>query len=134
MKVCIVCEKTIEGKWIRADRKFCGEICSKKYKQKVYRSLNPPLNLTTGMVGCLHELEVTCDLIKRGFHVYRAVSGNSDCNLAIVKDNKLIRVEVTTGRYEPKEGKYFYPHHDESKYDLLAIIFYDGKIIYKPEI
>jgi hypothetical protein len=77
-------------------------------------------------------LEVAVDLLSRGFHVFRALSHSCSCDLAIVKDGKLIRVEVTTG-HSNKNGTIGYPAKDETKFDILAVCTKNG-IIYKPDI
>lgn len=53
--------------------------------------------LPTGTVGAINELRVSVDLMARGYAVFRALSPSCPCDLAILKDDNLIRVEVKTG-------------------------------------
>jgi len=91
--------------------------------------------------GCVHELIVAVDLMKRGFQVYKSMSPASSCDLVIEKGERLIRVEVSTCRlrksptlnktiiYHCKAGKF-----KENVFDILALVDVDsGKIYYSPE-
>jgi hypothetical protein len=76
---------------------------------------------------------VSGDLMKRGYHVFRALSPSCPCDLAVLKDNNLVLIEVTTG-YRGKDGKHSFPEHKNGRYDVVAVVFHDGEIIYKPSL
>lgn len=90
---------------------------SEQYKQRNPRPKNP-----SGTTGAIAELIVCADLLKRGFEVFRSVSPSCSCDLAIMKDKKLVRVEVTTG-YVTAGGKITHPKQPQHfhKFDLLAV-------------
>ncbi|MCI0528347.1 MAG: hypothetical protein L0Y56_12980 [Nitrospira sp.] len=88
--------------------------------------------MTRSQTGTFHEMKVVIDLMRRGYEVYRAVSGGAPCDFVAVKDGKAIRVEVTTGhRYKTKLN---HPPKDPNKFDVLAIVEHDGWITYRPDL
>lgn len=91
------------------------------------------IKLSSGTRGTIGELLVAADLLGKGFAVFRALSPSCACDLAILKDSKLVRVEVTTASLL-QNGKPAYSKHDPAKYDVLALVFHNGKIIYEPEL
>lgn len=117
---------------------FCSGKCSTQHASAYYAALQPPYynaRLSSGVVGAAHEMIVAADLILRGLHVFRAVSQSCQCDLAILdSENRLWRVEVTTGCYNLKGG-ISHPTKDSSRFDLLAIVGRsDGKITYRPPL
>lgn len=131
--MCVICGKPIDPKrkrypWVKTCSKTCGRITTKK------SSVSYGPNVGTGAVGAIHELVVSADLMKRGFNVFRALSPSCPCDLAILRDGKLIRVEVTTGYVGlPPANKLSYPKRKEGCYDLLAVVSQNG-IHYFPEL
>lgn len=117
---------------------YCSQSCSNKNYLKKYHGLNGKGsssygNVPSGTTGAIHELNVCSDLLKKGLHVYRALSPAAICDLVILVDNKLLRVEVTTGHFNAT-GKLMCPTKDRTKFDILAIAFYDGTIEYQPSL
>lgn len=114
--------------------RFCSTKCqSAEYRKKTGgASPTKGLGLNSSSVGTLHEMEVSCDLIRRGFHIFRAVCSSCPCDLAILRNGRLIRVEFTTGRLNAKTGKMNYPKHDPLRFDLLAVVTTAG-ILYDPD-
>lgn len=113
-------------------RIFCSKECSKKcYIEKFgLKSIYP--NLPTGTVGTMSELIVFTDLLKKGFEVFRALSPSCSCDLAILKDKQLIRVEVTSGYKRLKDNGLSYPKKDSLKFDLLAVVV-GNEVYYQPD-
>lgn len=113
--------------------KYCSEECSKVAQTRRYRELNPEPNLERNTRGAISEHRVIVDLLSRGFEVFKAVSGASSCDLAILQNGNLYRVEVKTGHY----GKIGVPYTaspkklKKIKADILATVLYD-KILYSP--
>lgn len=91
----------------------------------------------TGTVGAIAELEVATDLMKKGYEVFRSLSQSCSCDLAILKNKKLFRVEVKSA-YRNSNNSVSYPeqsHNKGHKYDILALYLHrENKIIYRPEI
>ena len=79
----------------------------------------------------MHELLVSYDLMKRGYHVFRALSPTGPCDLAVLKGKSLLRIEVRTA-YKRDGG----PIHYKGKYDadVLALVTHDGEIEYRPAL
>lgn len=59
-------------------------------------NLTPDKNYETGRKGAQGELMVTADLLKRGYEVWRAVSGHAACDLVTEITGRLYKVEVRT--------------------------------------
>jgi hypothetical protein len=91
------------------------------------------LAVPTATVGAINELLVGIDLLKRGLPVFRALSPSSPGDLAVLLDNKLVIVEVTTGSRTIR-GVLVYPLHKGQAYDVLAVVERSGKIIYTPDL
>jgi len=89
--------------------------------------------LTNGTKGALNEFIVIVDLLKKGYEVFRAVSQDSSCDLAILKDKKLLRVEVTSA-WTSAGGKIIRSKKKitSGKNDILATIYHGDKIDYFP--
>ena len=134
-RTCLNCNGPFGKKYFSKKRKFCNPLCGKEHERKNYRLLNekPAIRLPTGTVGAISELHVCCDLLRRGYEVFRAVSSHCSCDLSILKDGKLTRVEVTTGTLGIK-GKISFPKKQNTKSDLIAVVMRDGKIHYFPEL
>jgi hypothetical protein len=84
-------------------------------------------------VGAISELLVCADLLKKGYEVFRAVSQHCSCDLAILKDKALVRVEVRTAFMNGK-GELNYAKPKPEKSDVLALVLKDGNIFYRPEL
>jgi len=78
-------------------------------------------------------MRVSTDLLMHGAEVFRALSPNCSCDLIILKDGKLLRVEVTTG-HELLNGRVIHPKKTFAKRDLLAVVLWDGRIEYRPAL
>jgi PD-(D/E)XK endonuclease len=88
--------------------------------------------LCTGTVGAVNELRVCIDLLARGFEVFRSVSPASSCDLAVLKDGRLLRVEVRTAHVNA-DGVPQFSKKDGDENDHYAAVV-RGKIIYIPEL
>lgn len=117
--------------------KFCSAYCRNKHYNKVRReyllSLGYNPNLPNGTRGAISELKVCCDLLEKGFEVFRSVSPHCSCDLAILKDGKLVRVEVRSNTYSAQKEPYNIKKLKKIKADVLAMVMPD-KIIYEPDI
>lgn len=134
MAECEMCGK--EFKQRVSHHATCSKACVQAKARRLYFTNNPDkaetAHLNTGNVGAMHELMVCCDLLKRGYEVFRAISQSSLFDVAAFKDGKLIRVEVTTGAFST-HGKLAHPTKDFSRFDLLAVVTGRG-IEYTPPI
>lgn len=131
---CLECGHQIPTKRLSwKTTKFCSNRCRQIAYNKNTTQRSAYKHLSPGTVGALHELTVACDLIRRGFHVFRAISASCVCDLAILKGKKLVRVEVTTG-YHTVAGNITYPLHDPSNYDIMAVVVKGGITYFPPGI
>lgn len=128
---CIQCGIKIINKISTA--KYCSNNCRKMFLQEQFKQQNPDHGLNTGKMGAVSELIACADLLKNGFDVFRAVSPSCSCDLIIFNNNKVIRVEVTTG-YKTRLGNNQHPKKDFSKFDLLAVVLKSGEVVYTPTL
>lgn len=91
--------------------------------------------LPTGTAGTISELLVGVDLLKRGYEVFRALSPSCSCDLSILKDGCLLRVEVKTGYRNGATGNVITTTpKDRDHFDIFAIVIRGEEIIYEPEL
>lgn len=73
---------------------------------------------------------VCADLQLQGWEVYRAVAACSSCDVIAVRADRLLRIEIRTGR-KGLNGQIIYPL--KSKYlgrqDLFAVVLLDDKSV-----
>ena len=133
---CLRCGKYIETRLAfggSSGRKYCSLKCKKAaararwVQQGGQRDFYPNLSRVT--VGAINELRVATDLLRKGYEVFRALTPNSPCDLAILKKSKLLRIEVRTGYIVPGGRVVTSRKHHA---DVLAIalpgsIKYEGK-------
>ena len=135
-------------KWLKEDVKQTCKECKNEFLKKqitqIYCSLkcrnrfnghkSEFSGIPTGTVGAIQELKVSSDLLSKGYEVFRALSPSCSCDLLILKDGKLKRIEVRTA-YKTKNGEFYYPDSKlraRLKADILALVV-NGEIKYEPE-
>ena len=129
-RVCRVCEKCFET--TRRQQVFCSHDCSKAFSARGHSERNPRQPLPTNTVGAIAELIVAVDLLRRGYSVFRALSPSCNCDLAVLKNHSLCRVEVKSA-YLTVRGELSYPKCDASKFDVIALVR-NSQIVYRPDI
>lgn len=135
--ICTGCGNTIPAEKMShrqpGQRAWCSSACRNEWTRKLWQKENAPkkCKIPTGTVGAISELLTAAFLMERGMSVFRAMSPSCPCDLAVLRDGKLLRVEVTTGS-RSAAGRVFYPSKDPNKYDILAIVLPD-KILIQPE-
>lgn len=124
----------------RTNRIYCGATCrSAAGIQRGRLAGRMPIptqrsdGLNPGDSGALAELIVTADLMRRGWHVFRAVSPASPCDLVIVRGSTIRRVEVKTAR-KTTLGKFeaWTSRICQERHDVLALVC-GGEIEYRPD-
>ncbi len=131
-KRCIRCNKIIEGKkanW--SGVKYCTMLCSREHQKEIYRSNNPRPILPTATTGAISELKVAIDLLEKKYEVFRALSPACSCDLAILKNKKLLRIEVKTAYRLPSGNTTCTTF--TFKADILAKVLVD-EITYEPSL
>ena len=87
--------------------------------------------LSPSTLGAINELRVCADLLLKGYEVFRSVSPGSSCDLAILKEGKLIRIEVKTAHLK-SNGKLMNPVK-KHRADVVALVFPES-ITYIPDL
>ena len=136
--VCEFCkapfERTILNNQAQNYQRFCGQSCSSKFhNRRRYgdRAFGAP-NVPSGTVGAISELIVSADLLSKGYEVFRALSQNCSCDLAILRNGKLLRIEVRTGYKDLISGKVLTPKRS-FRADILATVA-GGQCYYAPPL
>lgn len=125
---CPICGKEVRR---RPEATYCSEKCRKQKAKERYAAQNAHKSgLPTGTVGALHELRVCADLLAQGFHVFRSMSPSCPCDLAILRDTQLLRVEVRAG-HKSVAGRVRCSWDRLEYADVLAVVLGSGKIIYQ---
>ena len=80
--------------------------------------------LSTGTSGAVAELEVSADLLLRGFEVFRALSPSCSCDLIAQTSSHSFRIQVRTGYVRASDGEYCasIDEQDSCHADILAIV------------
>lgn len=129
---CLNCNKIMED--VLPHRKFCNKKCKRQYVVKKYEvGKYSAIGISNSTIGAMHEMLVCADLLGKGYEVFKSISPHSSCDIAIIKDGNLLRVEVTTGQILSSSGKVCRPHKDFSRFDVLAVVLRNGKINYEPD-
>ena len=132
-RYCVYCGKELPNeKW-----KYCSPECKAAYVKEEYRKANPAIlrGGTSATTGAISELRVAIDLLVKGYNVFRSLSPSCPCDLAILKDGQLLKVEVRTS-FISTSGKIYRTinKRDESKnIDIYAWVL-PTKIVYEPEL
>lgn len=102
------------------------------------RNKNDSYNLCTGKIGAIAELAIAADLMRRGYEVYRAISGASDFDLIALRDGRFITIEVTSSVSFKKNGDLSFSrrmHTKKKKPDAYAVVNHTKEIIaYYPQL
>lgn len=129
---CHVCGKPLK-QGCRSWSKYCSKSCNHVASRERYKHLNRSLGLPSGTTGAIAELRVAVDLMSRGFEVFRALSPSASCDLAIISNDHLLRVEVRTSYYGVKDGTITKNKSGVGNQDIWAFVTHD-KITYEPDL
>ena len=125
IKTCEVCGKVYQGLKFS---KYCDSSCRSR-RNKKYKEL--PNLYPFGDLGAMAELIVALDLFKKGFEVYRALSGQASSDLVILYKCKLYKtIQVKSNRCGKKPTHQNFQHCS----DILALVDYNHNITYYPPI
>ena len=127
---CVQCARIIDGRK-RSTAKYCSDDCKHARERQEYYKLNPPSGLAKSTVGAISELRVAVDLLRRGYSVFRSMSPACPCDLIILKNQHVLRVEVKTAFLSPRGGTMYAHPRKHEEYDILVQVLPDS-IIYEP--
>ncbi len=131
-KLCFRCGNPVPS----GKSKFCSYPCYKETVKERYDDGNHFIGNTSNTTGAISELRASVDLLSKGWNVFRALSPSSPCDLVILKDNYVLKVEVRTARRNPTNHKLFHtkpPTDNPKMIDVYAWVAGDC-IIYEPEL
>ena len=121
--LCEDCKKKFKG--TRNQRR-----CSECILERRFPKRKPKGLISNGTTGAIQELKVSIDLMQKGFHVFRALSPSTFCDLFAFKDGNQFDIEVRTATRHSPIGKLSYPKKGiKAKYLALVI---ENEIIYDP--
>jgi hypothetical protein len=109
--------------------KYCCDKCQRAASEFRRYGCRKPRRVPTGTLGAISELIICADLMKRGYHVFRALNPACPCDLLILLNGKTFRIEVTSG-YRSDNGTLVWSKHNIDLYDVLALVMPDGEIVY----
>jgi PD-(D/E)XK nuclease superfamily protein len=91
-----------------------------------------PEAVSTAHRGTQGELLVCCDLLGKGYDVYRSVSPSAKCDLVAIKPGVILRIEVRTGTIYPANGRISYGTERLTPEftDLVAVVLRGKDILY----
>lgn len=132
--LCKRCGDALSERKTRARAVYCSTECSTRAAKDRYHEKNPfrPHLMAPAKRGAVSELRVTIDLTERGYEVFKSINPSCSCDIAILKNGSLLRVEVTTGRFT-QNGSLIYPKHAKENFDILAVVLPSNEIKYIPD-
>jgi hypothetical protein len=111
--------------------KYCSKRCQQKADKERYGLDHSRPAIPRASTGAASELIVCADMLQRGYEVFRAESPACSCDLLVMKDGKVSRVEVRTGLRDKRSGKLSYS--PGGVHDVMAIVIAPrNEIIYIP--
>ncbi len=126
--VCELCKTPYKG--LLPSQKTCSVECRRiRLGNITGRAVINEIGLPTGTVGSISELAVSCELMTKGYSVFRALSPSCFCDLIICKGDVSYKVEVRTG-YIGTNGILHYPKNKNGVVDLFGIFERNIKKIY----
>jgi hypothetical protein len=130
-RVCKECGREIDTSLRNKKALYCNSRCKTKHLQK--KAGIKGSGLASGTTSAINKLVVSADLLRRGYEVLRPVSPSSSCDLAILRDGKLSRVEVRAGYRNRMTGTISTNRKGASQQDIFAIVI-GTEIIYEPPL
>ena len=127
LRNCLKCGDSYKPK--KTYQQFCSVRCRvfKNNEGKPFFRLG----LATGTVGAIAELMVSCDLMRRGFELYRALSQSSSCDLLALRGGVFYSVEVRSGQHTIKKGVQYSKQNIRAQ--IVAVVTHvDEEIHYFP--
>lgn len=135
---CGYCGKVIPMRSaLKVQRRWCSKACQNAAAREKYRQDNPIRGRNRSATGAMSELYVCADLLGRGYDVFRAVAPSCSCDLAVLIEGVLCRIEVKTAYKGASALTFNIDAKQIGKHDILALVHYGQDtphIEYHPEI
>lgn len=120
----------------RTQQRFCSDGCQREDQLIRNRRVSPagPV-VAKHAVGAASELVVAADLLRRGYQVFRAVSGSSRTDLVAYKDDsdRPLKIEVKRGSVVQAGYVRYSKNTPVGRYDVLAVAT-DSAVLYEPDL
>lgn len=121
---------------------FCDEVTEQEARAKLDCIVSGTLvesNLkhrakshgAAGRHGAAAEMLACCDLLQKGYEVYRSVNGGAPCDLVALKDGKFQRVEVKLCDVTAAGRPVCDLRSKVGQFDMLVVVTLDGRILYR---
>lgn len=138
LKTCAVCGGEFDPTRRAAHSPSRAKYCSLKCKGLADVGIRRPayaVKLHTGTIGALSEIVIASDLMRRGYHIFRAMSPASPFDLVAVNNDQMLRIEVRTGKIQANgDAACTFTNQDEGRSDVLAIVLMGTEIVYWPPL
>lgn len=92
-------------------------------------------------VGAVSELVACADLMRRGYHVFRALSPSCPSDLLVYRYDPdrwrmvdALRIQVRTAWTSGEAIHFRLKESDRGKFDVLALVLHDDRVYYAPMI
>ena len=132
---CKYCRKKIPEDRLRRRAIYCNNKCRKEHLRELRGDLSD-VYMPPTTKGAIAELKTCADLLKKGYHVFKAVSPSCPCDLVIWDgDNTIELVEVKSVVRDKKGGvvKPGFSLEKGEKHTVLAMVIHaEDKIVYEP--
>lgn len=122
-RICPQCDGPLRN--VQDNKRFCSRRCAALHKGIKGKPRQKAHNSRT---GAFSELVVSIDLLRRGYHVFRALNPDACCDLVAVKDEQVLRIEVRTAVLN-KNG--VVQTNRKGSYDVFAAVV-DRDVFYEP--
>jgi len=103
---CLFCKKNYISS--RKNSQTCTRRCKEKYKYETTSAIaKDRVYISPATRGAISEYKVSSFLMVNGYDVFRSMSPSSFCDLVVIKDNVVKKIDVKTG-YVSVSGKVTY--------------------------
>lgn len=91
-RLCAWCSRELDT---GGGRKYCSPLCrGRAQRSRRFAVVGVP----SATVGAINELVVGTQLMRGGWHVFRAMSSACPYDLVATQKDRIVRIEVTTGK------------------------------------
>lgn len=113
-------------------KKFCSRKCNGQHNRRRVQEQHHQ-GTDCSATGALCELVVAADLMQKGYEVFRPLSPSAPCDLVVIKDQRILRIEVRKGHDSSKGIRFGKYPKDEGNQDHYAVVLTD-RIVYCPDL
>ena len=93
------------------NQRYCSKECGTSARALIW-GVGERTRLATASRGAVSEMVAACDLMERGYEVFRALSPACSCDLIALGPDGALRIEVRTGRRNTVTGQLMFARND----------------------